>query len=179
MEETYCPKRISRRRVELHTLSNYFKVELFNLVIDSQLQELNDRFDNVNTSLIECLSCLDPCEKFASFNTHKLVEFAKFYPLEFADELARKMIEKKKDIAYPNVYLLVKLTLILSVATASVERVFSSMNFVKDNLRNRMSDDWLNSCLMAYIEHDVFDKVEDETIMQYFQEMKPRRMTLY
>ncbi|WOL08825.1 zinc finger MYM-type protein 1-like [Canna indica] len=68
MDETYCPKERSKCRVKLHTFSNYFKVELFNQVIDSQLQELNDRFDNVNTSLIECLSYLDPREKFASFN---------------------------------------------------------------------------------------------------------------
>ncbi|WOL13657.1 hypothetical protein Cni_G22430 [Canna indica] len=102
-----------------------------------------------------------------------------FANLQGIDELARKMVEKKKDIAYLNVYLLVKLKLILPVATTSVERVFSSMNFVKDKLYNWMSDDRLNSYLMAYIEYDVFDKVGDEAIMQYFQEMKYRRMILY
>ncbi|XP_061371023.1 uncharacterized protein LOC133313644 [Gastrolobium bilobum] len=77
----------SRRRLESFTFLHYFKVELFNRVIDTQVQELGDRFDNVNTRLLECLSCLDPRDSFATFNKEELIEFARFYPLEF-DELA-------------------------------------------------------------------------------------------
>jgi len=49
------------------------------------------------------------------------------------------------------VYKLLKLALLLPVATASVERVFSDMNVVKSNLRNKMSDQWLNDRLVTYI----------------------------
>ncbi|KAH9754760.1 TTF-type domain-containing protein [Citrus sinensis] len=51
-------------------------------------------------------------------------------------ELARKLVETKKDQLYSLVYLLVTLPLILPVATATVERAFSAMNFVKNRLRN-------------------------------------------
>jgi hAT family C-terminal dimerisation region len=61
-------------------------------------------------------------------------------------------VEKKKDIVYPLVYKLLSLALILSVATASVERAFSAMNVVKEISRNRMRDQWLNDCLVTYIE---------------------------
>ncbi|XP_061376345.1 uncharacterized protein LOC133318375 [Gastrolobium bilobum] len=49
MEDVYCPKGRSRRRLKSFTFLHYFKVELFNRVIDTQVQELGDRFDNVNT----------------------------------------------------------------------------------------------------------------------------------
>jgi hypothetical protein len=50
------------------------------------------------------------------------------------------MVETKKNVVYPLVYLFVSLTLILSVATATVERAFSAMKIVKNRLRSRISD---------------------------------------
>ncbi|KAL7240693.1 hypothetical protein ACSBR2_006360 [Camellia fascicularis] len=88
-----------------------------------------------------------------------------FFELKGIGDLTRKLVETKKDIVYPLVYLLVKLTLILPVATATVERAFSAMKFIKNRLRNRMGDQWLNDCLVTYIEKDVFDSVNNELIM--------------
>nr|KYP70109.1 hypothetical protein KK1_009317 [Cajanus cajan] len=42
---------------------------------------------------------------------------------------------------YPLVYLLLELTLILLVTTASVERTFSTMNIIKNQMRNHMGDE--------------------------------------
>ncbi|XP_057989053.1 uncharacterized protein LOC131172118 [Hevea brasiliensis] len=47
---------------------------------------------------------------------------------------AQKFVQTKKNLAYPLVYLLVKLALILHVTTASVERAFSTMKTVKIRL---------------------------------------------
>ena len=82
------------------------------------------------------------------------------------------MVEKRKNIVYPLIYLLIKLALILPVAIASVEWVFSAITFVKDKLCNRINDNWFNSCMLTYVEHDIFDKIDDEDIMQYFKRMK-------
>ena len=38
-----------------------------------------------------------------------------------------------------------------------------------------MGDEWLNDCLITYLERDVFDAIENEKIMQRFQNMSPRR----
>ena len=65
---------------------------------------------------------------------------AEFSELKGIGELARTMVKTKKDKVYPLVYQLVTLALILPVATATVERVFSAMNFVKNRLRNQMGD---------------------------------------
>lgn len=77
---------------------------------------------------------------------------ADFQSLKGIPDLAQKMVEKQKDIGFPWVYLLVKLALVLPVATATVERGFSAMKLVKTTFRNKMGDTWLNDCLITYIE---------------------------
>ncbi|KAJ8763974.1 hypothetical protein K2173_004837 [Erythroxylum novogranatense] len=48
-----------------------------------EFHELNNRFDEVNTSLLLCMACLDPKDSFSAFDMDKLIELAKFYPSEF------------------------------------------------------------------------------------------------
>ena len=38
-----------------------------------------------------------------------------------------------------------------------------------------MGDEWMNDCLVTYIEKDVFDSITDDAIMERFQQMKTRR----
>ena len=134
---------------------------LENSIIDMQLQELNSRFDEVNTTLLLCISCLCPDDLFVAFDKQKLIQLGGCYPedfspiellalddqlqnyitdmlssIEFSDlkgitALAKKMVELGRDKVYPLVYKLLTLSLILPVATASVERVFSGMHLVK------------------------------------------------
>ena len=54
-------------------------------MIDSQLGELNDHFDNTNTELLSSIACLDPCDSFSAFVKKKLIEFARLYSSEFND----------------------------------------------------------------------------------------------
>uniref|UniRef100_A0A9I9EEN7 TTF-type domain-containing protein n=1 Tax=Cucumis melo TaxID=3656 RepID=A0A9I9EEN7_CUCME len=63
------------------------------------------------------------------------------------------------------VYRLLTLALILPVTTATVERTFSAMSIIKTQLHNRMEDQWMNDCLVAYIERDLFDKIDNEAII--------------
>jgi hypothetical protein len=60
------------------------------------------------------------------------------------------------------------------VATASVERAFSSMNFVKNRLRNMMNDGLLDDCLVTFIERDVFLNVKEEDIINSFMVIRRR-----
>ena len=83
-----------------------------------------------------------------------------------------------KGVTYPLVYLLMKLVLTLLVAIAIVERSFSIMKYIKNLLCNRMGDQWMNDCLVTYIENDVFDSIDNETIMQRYQTMKTCRRIL-
>ena len=52
------------------------------------------------------------------------------------------------------------LALILLVATATVKRAFSIMNIIKNRLRNQIGDQWMNDCLVTYIEKDIFKTIK-------------------
>jgi hypothetical protein len=52
---------------------------------------------------------------------------------------------------FPLVYHLIELALLVPVATATVERVFSAMKIIKTELRNKMTDGWLNDLMVCYI----------------------------
>ena len=72
------------------------------------------------------------------------------------------MVKTKKNLIFPLVYMLIELSLLLPVATATVERVFSAMHIVKSRLRNRMGDKWINDSLVK----DIFDKIDNKAIMK-------------
>ena len=71
-----------------------------------------------------------------------------------------------------------KLVLTLPVATVTVERSFPVMKYIKNELRNRIGDQWMNDCLVVYIEKDIVCSIDNETIMQPFQNMKTCRRKL-
>ena len=75
------------------------------------------------------------------------------------------MIELKKDVLYPMFYMLVTSALILQVARVTVERKFSVMNIIKNWSHNRMRDQWINDCLVTYVDKDIFKTIECEEIM--------------
>ena len=56
------------------------------------------------------------------------------------ENLSVMMVKTHRHTAYPLVYLLVELVLVLSIATATVERVFSAMKTIKTYQCNRMKD---------------------------------------
>ncbi|GAA0171992.1 hypothetical protein LIER_25906 [Lithospermum erythrorhizon] len=60
--------------------------------------------------------------------------------IEGLAQLYRNLVQTKKHICYNWISELVKLALFLPVATVSVERVFSTMKYVKNEPRNRMED---------------------------------------
>ncbi|XP_031260603.1 uncharacterized protein LOC116118770 [Pistacia vera] len=72
----------------------------------------------------------------------------------------------------------VHMQLDLPVATATVERVFSTMNLVKNSFRNRIGDDWMNNCLVVYIEKEFFATIENEDIIEHLQNISKRKIVL-
>ncbi|XP_022857483.1 uncharacterized protein LOC111378501 [Olea europaea var. sylvestris] len=79
------------------TYFHRFYVDLYCHVIDSILQELNDRFPEITTELFTCISFLSPRDSFAAFDKDKLLRLAQFYPLDFNSEellLLRSQLDK-------------------------------------------------------------------------------------
>jgi len=75
----------------------------------------------------------------------------KFAKLKELSDLCAKHVETNKCNTFVVVYKLLKLTLLLPITTASVERVFSDMKVVKSNVCNKMRDQWLNVRFVTYI----------------------------
>ncbi|KAL6627137.1 hypothetical protein ACP70R_030863 [Stipagrostis hirtigluma subsp. patula] len=204
----YRPFGRDKRFYLKQTNDDHFRREVYLGVIDTIRQELDNRFDKVNMQLLVCISAFNPVNSFASYDKEQLMKLATFYPKEFSStdltrlsfqldnfiddmrldgrfndlkslgELSVKLVETKKHLNHKMVYLLLKLVLLLPVATASVERVFSAMTFVKNKLRNRMGDQLLNDCLVTFIERDMFLKVTVLDVMKRFQNMADRRVKL-
>lgn len=202
MEDVFVVQGKSRRNPQDNKSLHYYRVELYYAVIDMQLQELNSRFDELNMELLLCVACLDPSNSFSKFDKARMLRFAEFYPSDFSmlelmaleyqldhyimdmrsndqfsevtgvGELAKKMVQSKKHCAYSLVYLLVKLALLLPVETANVERVISATKIVKTQLHNHLGDDLMNDCLVTFIERDIVEAIDNEDIIQRFENMR-------
>ena len=113
---------------------------------------------------------LESKKSFGAFGVNKLLRMTEFYPNNFVNvpevvlhrqlknyvtnvrsdpkfaklngllDLCAKFVETNKCNTLAMVYKLLKLTLLLQVATASVEHIFSAMKVVKSNLCNKMGD---------------------------------------
>lgn len=117
---------------------------------------------------------MSPCDSFIKFGVSSLVKFISFNPNDFSNfergrlltelniyyhtlkedanfanlngitDLARVMVEKVKRKSYPLIYGLLKLALVLAVATVTFEIYFSKMKLVKSDLRIRIGNEFLN-----------------------------------
>ena len=96
---------------------------------------------------------------------HDMQSIEEFSAFRGIGQLIEKMVEMKKNVSYLLVYSLATLTLILLVATVTVERAFSVMNIIKNRLRNQIGDQWMNDCLLTYIEKDIFKTIKCKEIM--------------
>jgi hypothetical protein len=197
MEDNYIPYGRSTRFVQNQTNHDHFRREVYIGVIDQINQELESRFNEVNMELLSYVTNFEPSNSFTVFDAHKVHRLAEFYPNDISGtdllklelqldnyidvmrqddgckginnlvDLSVKLIKTKRHKVYDMVYLLLKLVLMLPVATASVERVFSAMTITKPKLRNKMCDSpLLDDCLLTYIEHDIFEEVEEDDIIE-------------
>jgi hypothetical protein len=162
MEDEYIDPKKKRHRSGI-TNKHYYQVDCFNDVIDWLLQELDNRFNETTSQLLICSASFSPRDSFHDFNLENLMNLAKLYPHDFDSgelrdlshdlgvyicdvkdddrfsnlqtvaELSQRMVETRKHERYLLVYRLMKLVLVLPVATTTVERIFSGMKIVKTN----------------------------------------------
>jgi hypothetical protein len=201
MEEPYVDPREPRKKSGI-TNKHHYEVDCFNEVIDWLLQELDSRFNEKNSQLLVCSAAFSPRDSFRDFNVESLISLAKLYPDDFSSnnlrdlrdqlnmyiadvredsefsnlnsigELSQKMVQTRKNQYYPLVYRLLKLVLVLPVATATVERCFSAMKLVKTYLSNKIGDDHLSYRLICYVEKELFRKVSNDAVIRRFMNME-------
>jgi hypothetical protein len=195
----------SRRFVQNQTNDDHFRREVYIGVIDKFSQELDSLFDEVNMQLLSCMTALNPSNSFASCEAQKVRRLADFYPkdifcsdllrlelqlntyvdvmrqddrlsgLENLVDLSVKLVEANRHQVYDLVYLLLKMVLLLPVASTSVERAFSGMDFVKTKRKNKMSDSLLDDYLVTFIETATLEDVNENDVVKTFMAIRKRR----
>ena len=75
---------------------------------------------------------------------HIIVQHPNFKKLSSISELCQWLVKTQKSLFYPYVYRVITLVLTLLVFTVTIEWVFSTMNIIKNSLRNKMEDDFSN-----------------------------------
>ncbi|XP_059315705.1 uncharacterized protein LOC132066404 [Lycium ferocissimum] len=105
------------------------------------INDVNPYRDEFSVSMLEDLS----------FELDNYIDYARevgndFSNLKRLGDLSETLVKTNLHKTWRLVYLLVKLSLILPVATATVERAFSSMKCIKNELRGRIGDEFLNDC---------------------------------
>ena len=96
----------------------------------------------------------------------------RFSGLENLVDLSVNIMETNRHNVYDLVYLLLKMVLLLPVATASVEGAFSGMDSVKTKRRNKMSDTLLDDCLVTFMERDILKDVDEDDVIKTFMAIR-------
>jgi hypothetical protein len=73
---------------------------------------------------------------------------------------------------------LIRLVLTLPVSTTTTERAFSAMKLIKTRLGNKMEDECLRDCLIIYTEKEIALEFTIDSIIDYFNAKKHRRVRL-
>jgi len=73
---------------------------------------------------------------------------------------------------------LIRLVLTLPVSTATTERTFSAMKHVKTVLRNKMEKEFLADSMMIYIERELDEDIDSDSIIDELYYTKHRRVQL-
>ncbi|XP_074561276.1 uncharacterized protein LOC141817538, partial [Curcuma longa] len=86
MEQTYILRGGRARRQPDHfTNERFFRIEVFLVTIDTQLQELNYKFNEKVMDLLSIMATLVPRNEFRSFNAGEICKMVeKYYPEDFS-----------------------------------------------------------------------------------------------
>ncbi|XP_042016285.1 uncharacterized protein LOC121764309 [Salvia splendens] len=142
---------------------NYVSM-IVNMVVDLTIQEMDNRFPEISTELLRCISCLDSRNLFAQFRDDQIICVATLYNEDFSPReclllslqlsnfianvrcdpqfailsnlgsVATEMVKSGKHLVFPLGYQIIELALVLPIATASVERAFSAMKMMRNRV---------------------------------------------
>lgn len=163
-----------------------FRVNFFYEVIDLMLTGLRTRFSDEVLPLLEAVHCLSSPDVAKMKEVEKL---AKFYPDDvncslvvseyrlFAEMNFEKcdihavflnMHQRGLNSVYPNLCKLYRLVLTLPVTSASCERSFSALKFVKGHLRTVMAEQRLSDLMLIAVEAERAKICSPDRASQYF-----------
>ena len=187
-EELQQPRNTGLRRNRANmTASNAgecFKRSILIPHLDRIISDLIDRFDKHNT-MANRISALLPCyvAKYAFINIEEIITFYQnccpYLNIEVRGEYDRWVLKWKKIAImkrprcpaealsecnrdfYPAIYTYLKIYCCLPTTTASSERTFSTLKYLKNYLRSTISENRLNGLARLFIHKDIEVNIEE------------------
>ncbi|KAK9713534.1 hypothetical protein RND81_06G033700 [Saponaria officinalis] len=185
MPDMSAPYKKGLRNCEKNiTNAHYYRVNIFYSVIDFQLTELDSRFTESSLEILVLSASLDPRYGFRAFKREDVCKLAlKYYPLDFSsyDRLALDLeceffvADIDKDPRFTKITSISDLCRQM-VDFATTERAFSSMNIIKNKLRNKMNDEFIDDLMVLYIERIYADNIKNQDVIAEFELGGPRRV---
>ncbi|PIA35273.1 hypothetical protein AQUCO_03600147v1 [Aquilegia coerulea] len=172
------------------TIRHHYHFDLFIVVIDHQLMELNHRFTDDAMELLKLSSAFDPRDAYKSFDINDICTLAeKYYLQDFKKQeinILRSqlqhyqldLVETRKAKIYSLVDKLIRLVLTLPVSTATTERAFYAMKLIKTLLRNKMDDEFLADLMVLHIEREYAKELDLDAVIKEFEAV-PRRVQFH
>ncbi|KAH9686649.1 TTF-type domain-containing protein [Citrus sinensis] len=103
----------------------------------------------------------------------------RFQNMASLSELCRRFVETIKSQHYLLIDRLIRLVLTLPVSTATTERAFSAMKLIKTSLRSEIENEFFFSdCMVIYVEREITDIVDSDSVIDDFYNLKPRKVQL-
>ena len=187
------------------SLEEEVRREMFSSM-DRIIKEIKERFDQLH-GLVRKYSCIIPCnllnEEFEcqindlididkeQFHIERkriqvfmavptLKEEAKHWkngekgPLDLLKFIQQYRLEN----SVPNIVILLRIFLTISISVASCERIFSKLKLIKNYLRSTMSQLRLQNLAILSIEQEITNNINFESIIHDFSSMKARRVDI-
>ncbi|XP_050379598.1 uncharacterized protein LOC126796925 [Argentina anserina] len=105
-------------------------------------------------------------ESECAYYEKDMLDDAMFKNLSSICELCPLLVQTRKSEFYPMLYRLICLVLTLPVSTATTERAFSAMNYIKNKLRNKMEGEFLGDCMVLHIEKDYANSISNDFVIK-------------
>jgi len=205
-------RQIHRNNVQTSTVEDYYRISLYNEFISHVINEMETRFllnENHSVGLLNLLpshicktvsdlSNFDVPDNLLSavdFYQHDL-PFSALFTTEYGmwvrkwkectSKVPHKMIEAFKlcdSISYPNIHLLLQMSLTIPITSCESERSFSQLKLLKSPIRSTMSASRLSSLAMlkinrSWCEHLQHSSVKLSQMVQKFAQLHPRKMKM-
>ena len=90
-----------------------------------------------------------------------------------------KIYDRMYGKSCPILYQAYKVILTLSLTQVGCERAFSKLRYVKNRLRNQLSEDRLDSLFLMCVERDVLLRISNHTIIDELAKMNAEMRRLF
>uniref|UniRef100_A0A3B3XBU0 TTF-type domain-containing protein n=2 Tax=Poecilia mexicana TaxID=48701 RepID=A0A3B3XBU0_9TELE len=176
--------------------TRHFRCMVFNVIVDTLLQELSERFSNFQLvseklKFITKMEHMTKADLEESVTTYALTTcdvsrdiIQEIYPASRllkgykALEKLNFLIQENLDLVFPNLTVALRIFLTMPLTVASAERSFSKLKLIKTYLRSNMSNDRLSQLAVISIENNVARSISFDAIIEKWASAKSRNVTI-